>query len=292
MTTLKSIVGAVPHGTVVVGVDGSPGAARALRWAAEDARDHHRPLTLVAAIALPERYRMGEAIMYYDEICKDARAEAHRILADAREVAEEIAPDVEVREVPAEADPRDVLIELTKGAATVVVGSRGRGSMRSLLLGSTSVAVTRHAHCPVVVCRPAAEDATPRARIVVGVEGSERSVATAEYAAALASYRHLPLHVVHSRWLGPLGDTVPDQGIRLAETLAGLQEKYPDVEITKENVDAAPEDRLVALSHDATAVVVGAHAGGVASEILTGSVATAVVEHARCPVAVVPHREG
>lgn len=290
--SLRSIVSAVPHGTVVVGVDGSPGAERALRWAATEARHHHRPLTLVTAVVLPEKYRMGEAVMYYDELCADSRAEARRVLADARELAEELAPEVEVREVSAEADPRDVLIELTKGAATVVVGSRGRGSMRSLLLGSTSVAVVRHAHCPVVVCRPGAEDSTPRERIVVGVEGSERSVVTAEHAAALASYRHLPLHVVHSRWLGPLGDTIPDQGIRLAETLAGLQEKYPDVEITRESVDVAPADRLVALSHDATAVVVGGHAGGVASEILTGSVATAVVEHARCPVIVVPHRKG
>jgi nucleotide-binding universal stress UspA family protein len=291
MSTLRSIVAAVPHGTVVVGVDGSPGAERALRWAAREAQDHHRPLTLVSAILLPEKYRMGDAVMYYEEICQDARAEGHRVLEAARRTAEELAPGVDVREVPAEADPRDVLIELTKGAATVVVGSRGQGSVRSLLLGSTSVALTRHAHCPVVVCRPVTAEVEPRARIVVGVEGSRRSVATAEYAAALASYRHLPLHVVHSRWLGPLGDTIPDQGIRLAETLAGLQEKYPDVTITRENIDAAPEDRLVALSHDATAVVVGAHAGGVPSEILTGSVATSVVEHARCPVVVVPHRE-
>lgn len=292
MTTLKSIVNAVPHGTVVVGVDGSPGAERALRWAAEEARNHHRPLTLVTAIPLPERYRMGEAIMYYEEMCREARAEGHHILAAAREVVEQLAPEVDVREVPAEVDPRDVLIELTKGADTIVVGSRGRGSMRSLLLGSTSVALSRHAHCPVVICRPGAEGATPTQRVVVGVEGSPRSLATAEYAAALASYRNLSLHVVHSRWLGPLGDTVPDQGIRLAETLAGLQEKYPDVEITRESVDAAPEDRLAALSDDAVAVVVGAHAGGVASEILTGSVATAVVEHARCPVVVVPQSGG
>lgn len=294
MSSLRKIVDAVPNGSVVVGVDGSPGAERALRWAAEEAHDHRRPLTLVHAIVLPERYRMGEATVYYDEICADARAEAHRVLSAARALADELVPDVEVREVPVEADPRDVLIELSRTAATVVVGSRGRGAVRSLLMGSTSLAVVRHARCPVVVCRPAPESGggAPRARVVVGVEGSPRSVVTVEHAAALASYRHLPLHVVHSRWLGPLGDTVPDQGLRLAETLAGLQEKYPDVQITRESAAASPEDRLVELSHDATALVVGGHAGGVASEILTGSVATNVVEHARCPVVVVPHTSG
>lgn len=288
--SLKTIVSAVPHGTVVAGVDGSPGGERALRWAAQEAQDRHRPLTLVSAVVMPEKYRMGDAVMYYDEICTDLRAEAERILAAARMVAVQIAPDVEVREVPAEADPRDVLIELTKSASSVVVGSRGRGSVRSLLLGSTSVAVVRHARCPVVVCRPVVEEVVPSPRIVVGVEGTPRSVPTVEYAAELASYRHLPLHVVHARWLGPLGDAYPDQDLRLAETVAGLQEKYPDVTITRESTDDAPEERLVILSRDASALVVGAHAGGVASEILTGSIATSVVEHARCPVVVVPNR--
>lgn len=284
---------AVPSGTIVVGVDGSEGAGRALRWAAEEARNHRRDLTLVSAVAVPPKFRMGEAIMYYEEILEDARAEAHRVLADAREVAQDIAPDVEIREVPVEADPRDALIELTRTARTVVVGSRGRGAVRSLLLGSTSVAVVRHAHCPVVVCRPEGEGETlTHHGVVVGVHGNRRSVATLEHAAELASYRRLPLHVVHSRWLGPLGDTQEDQGIRLAECMAGLAEKYPDVAMTKESIDRAPEDRLNELSKGAAAVVIGAHAGGVASEILTGSVATAVVEHARCPVVVVPSDQG
>lgn len=284
---------AVPNGTIVVGVDGSEGGDRALRWAAEEARNHRRDLTLVSAIVVPPKFRMGEAIMYYDEIREDAREEADRVLAEARGVARQIAPDAEMHSVPVEADPRDVLIELTKTAETVVVGSRGRGAVRSLLLGSTSVAVVRHAQCPVVVCRPDFEgESLTHHGVVVGVQGNPRSIPTIEHAAELASFRGLPLHVVHSRWLGPLGDTQEDQGIRLAECMAGLGEKYPDVTMTKESVDRAPEDRLVELSKGATAVVIGAHAGGVASEILTGSVATAVVEHARCPVVVVPYDEG
>lgn len=281
---------AIPSGTVVVGVDGSEGAGRALRWAAEEARDHRRALSLVCAVALPERYTMGESILYFDQMRADGRAEAHRLLADAREVVEEIAPDVEVREAVVEADPRDALLAFSPRAAMIVIGSRGRGPVRSLLLGSVGVAVVRHAQCPVVVCRPTPEGVTP-AGIVVGVEGTERSLATLEHAATLASYRSQPLRVVHSRWLGPLGDDGEQRDMRLAETLAGLQEKFPDVEIIRDSVEWPPDQRLVELSESAVAVVVGGHAGGVASEILTGSVATSVVEHARCPVVVVPFRD-
>lgn len=282
-----NLAGAIPSGTVVVGIDGSSGAERALRWAAEEARDHRRDLTLVSAVSLPERYSMGEAIMYYDEMRSEARAEAHRLLADARETVEPIAPDCEVREVIVEADPRDALLQFSPQAATLVVGSRGRGPVRSLLLGSVGVALVRHAACPVVVCRPAAEGTTPEG-VVVGVDGSERSLPVLEHAASLASYRREPLRVVHCRWLGPLGDSREEQELRLAETLAGLGEKYPDVTVSREGVDGPPEQRLVDLSDGAVALVVGGHAGGVASEILTGSVSTSVVEHARCPVVVVP----
>ena len=277
----------IPTGTVVVGLDGSPDSEGALLWAVQEATARHRDLTLVHAAPLPRLADFGDSLMYYEAILRDLHDEGHRIVRLGREAAEQLAPDLEIREVVVEGDPRDVLIDLSRRAATLVVGSRGRGPVRSLLLGSVGVAVVRHGHCPVVVHRPGSE-VPGREGVVVGVDGTERSLPVLEHAFEAASFRQQPLTVVHCRWLGPLGDSVEEQELRLAETMAGMQEKYPDVHVVRVALDGPPEQRLVEEASGAVLLVVGGHAGGVVSELLTGSVATSVVEHARCAVAVVP----
>ena len=284
-------VNAVPTGTVVVGVDGSPHAERALRWAVEEARSRHRDLTVVHAVPSPDPSLATASAIYYEEARRAARDEGHRITAEARELVENLDPDLEVREVVVETDPRRLLTVLSSRAAMLVLGSRGRGPLRSLLLGSVGVAVVRHAHCPVVVHRPGS-DSEGREGVVVGVDGTTRSTAVLERGFETASFRGEPLTVVHCRWLGPLGDSVEEQELRLAETMAGMGEKYPDVQVVRTAVDGPPEKRLVEHSASAVLLVVGGHAGGAASEVLTGSVATSVVEHAHCAVEVVPAEQG
>lgn len=281
----------IPTGTVVVGLDGSTDSDGALRWAVEEAQARHRDLTLVHAAALPRLGDVGDSAIYYEAMRREAREEGHRITGLAREVAEELAPDVEVREVVVEGDPRDVLIELSQRAATLVVGSRGRGPVRSLLLGSVGVAVVRHGRSTVVVHRPGSDE-PGREGVVVGVDGTSRSMTVLEHAFEAASFRRQPLTVVHCRWIGPLGDSLEEQELRLAETVAGMGEKYPDVHVVRVALDGPPEQRLVDEASRALLLVVGGHAGGLASELLTGSVATSVVEHARCAVEVVPAGEG
>ena len=63
-------------------------------------------------------------------------------------------PEVDVREVLVHAIPAEALVGLSRGAALLVVGSRGRGGFRSLLLGSVGHAVLHHATCPVAVVHP------------------------------------------------------------------------------------------------------------------------------------------
>ena len=81
--------------------------------------------------------------------------------------------------------PEAALLDAAAGAHLLVVGSRGRGTLASLILGSVSVGVSAHAPCPVVVVRPekaSVGDAAYVGRVVVGVDGSEVSVQALDFA--------------------------------------------------------------------------------------------------------------
>ena len=274
-------------GTVVVGVDGSASASCALAWAAEQAVAEHRALTLAHAVSPLDAAWLD-----------DAGTESLELLRVAREVVAERTPDLEVDEVLRIVDPRDLLIGLSGNAAMVVLGSRGRGPVRSLLLGSVGVALSRHAGCPVVIHRPS-DPGKVRRGILVGVDGTGASRAALEFAFAQASIRHLPLTVMHSFWdaeaviAGPhrvhaRSSEFEEQRLLIAESVSGMGEKFPDVRMEIQLARGYPGDCLVREGERMNMVVVGAHHRDPVSEIVFGSAATFVVEHAACPAAVVP----
>ena len=168
--------------TIVVGIDGSPASRLALDWALEQARIEGRSLTLVHAIhALTPAWQEPGAP---DPTTAHRRA----LLRKGTELLEEVLPEsssarsgVDVHHVVRIGDPCVVLPEVSAIAALVVVGSRGRGPLRSLLLGSTAVALVRHARCPVVVHRG---DLVPssRRRIAVGVDDSQDALQVLDFA--------------------------------------------------------------------------------------------------------------
>jgi nucleotide-binding universal stress UspA family protein len=137
------------QGKIVVGVDGSPHAAAALAWALDEARLRGVALQAVYAFpALVSHATGATAHEYYPQVENEARDVLARALAH---VPEQGDVDVERTLVPGNAAER--LIEASQGASLVVVGSRGLGGFRGLLLGSVSGHVVHHAHCPVVVVR-------------------------------------------------------------------------------------------------------------------------------------------
>jgi nucleotide-binding universal stress UspA family protein len=226
------------------------------------------------------------------------QTDAQRLLAQAHRTVEARSRDLEVHDVLRVADPRDALLDVSRHAAMMVLGSRGRGAVRSLLLGSVGVAVTRHAHCPVVVLRPS-KPGLVRRGVLVGVDGTERSRAPLEFAFRQASRRGLPITVLHAfqdvvatvtepHLVTVQTEELEEQRLLLAETIAGMREKYPDVPVRTELARGYAADCLVRMADRMNLVVVGAHHGGAASEIMFGSVASSVVDHATCPVAVVP----
>jgi nucleotide-binding universal stress UspA family protein len=265
-------------GSVVVGIDGSQHAARALRWAADQAALEGRRLAIV-----------------------DVGETAARSVDDAVVVAHALHRDLPVLPVVESGDPRQVLLEASDRAHLLVLGSRGRGAVASLLLGSVSSAVSAHASCPVVVCRPGAEG-DRRLGIVVGADGTRESLPVLEFAYRHASLRELPLTVLHSFWDAAVavaqyeetrGRTAvqPDlEHLRasLAASAAGLAESYPDVFATFTLKHGFADEALSPRHGGWDMVVVGRHPMTSMDRLLTGSVATAVLERAHATVAVVP----
>ncbi len=284
-------------GTIVVGVDGSEPSARALRWAVRQAVAEHRPLTLVHAV-----HSVNPA--YTDASVDDAGHarsalddEGRRLLDEARAEVKRAHPGLEVHEFVDLADPREVLMQLADHATMVVVGSRGRGKIRTLLLGSVSVAVVRHAACPVVVVRPS-NAGKVRNGVVVGVDATEPSEPVLEFAYRQSSLHDLPLTVLNCVDKLVAGTSaeraatetldVRQERVSLSAALAGMTEKYPDVHVTTRVAKRPPEDELVHLGERMNLIVTGTHHASLARRTVAGSVSIAVVEHASCPVAVVP----
>jgi len=132
----------------VVGVDGSDGSAKALDWATAEAVRAPASLDLVTAWMFPMAWGYAFA-KTPDEVRRQAQQVAD--MSVSRVAA--AAPDVVVRSTLRQTEAGPALVELSTGADLLVVGSRGHGGFRELLLGSVGTYCARHAHCPIVIVR-------------------------------------------------------------------------------------------------------------------------------------------
>jgi nucleotide-binding universal stress UspA family protein len=208
----------------------------------------------------------------------------------------EAAPAVERRTV------KDLaargLLAASADADLLVVGARGLGRFRELVLGSVSQQCLHHAAIPVAIVR---EDATgppfgPQ-RIVVGVDGSATSQRALEWALDAGRVRRATVEVAHawdipavglpvdaSPWpqLEEAGRSVVDHALEQADTTG--------VVTIRRVVSRGPASAvLVGLARDADLVVVGSRGLGGFKGLLLGSVSHRVAHHAPCPVVVIPH---
>ena len=287
------------HGSVVIGVDGSGSSDVAVAWAVRHAAQAGRPLVVLHAAGYPGLFSRIEDLLATEH---GLMSIGSGIVAVAADRARELEPRVSVHTKVTLGDPPHVLTEAAESASLVVVGARGRSPVAALLLGSVSLSLITRVHCPVVVVRAGTDLSDDGVRaIVVGVDGTRASKTAVEFAFRQASYDGVPLTIAHATW-DPLPfaaameqaltqaekeDLLEREELPVAETIAGLSEKYPDVLVDQVYRNGDPAKILADLSLDASLVVVGSRGHRVPITTLIGSVGRRLVEHAQCPVAIV-----
>lgn len=291
------------HHPLVVGVDGSPMSWPAVAWAAEEAANRRLPLRLVSA--WESHYDLASLGLLPDAV----RTHCQGILDAAREQVETAQPSVDVTEQTFLGPAARVLVESSREADTVVVGSRNYRPIHSALIGGTSLDVVAHATCPVVVVRSTGaaegEDRQTDGHVVVGVDGSDASTDAVGYAFAHASQRGVPLTVLHAWQTEYVASVVSDLAAEdvstrlaeeemavAAESIAGWRDKFPDVPVRSRVVASNPVQAMVDESKTASLVVIGSRGRGALAGALLGSIGHGVLHGSLCPVAVVKPDHG
>ncbi|PPK67230.1 universal stress protein [Actinokineospora auranticolor] len=278
---------------VVVAVDGSPSSADAVAWAAAEAGRHGLPLRLVHVCVPPAVTDPVGRDIWLDPLS----SQGGHLLAEADDLAQRVHPGLRTCSELRHGFAAAQLLDAAADAAVLVTGHRGLGGFEGLLLGSVSGAVAAHARCPVVVVRGEAVTGGP---VVVGVDGSPAGDAAIEFAFEQASTRGTGLLAVHA-WsdVAYAGAWIPvpfvadwdalarDEERLLAERLAGMGEKYPEVVVERAVVRDRAARVLGSRSAGAQLVVLGAHGRHLLTGLGMGSTTRALLHHSRCPVAVV-----
>lgn len=287
-----------PTGSIFVGIDLSDCSRLALRWAAGAAKLLGRPLRAVEAWHYPTdtAVRLG-TVALPDPAHADELIIRHLRAVVLEELGDHPGLDVDVEVV--RGPTTEALLHLAdEHAAMIVVGSRGIGGFRGLLLGSVSRQLCEHAPCPVTVVRHLPADRPVRLdTIVVGVDGSAHASRALAFAADLATRSHGRIVAVHAASpeamvdasVAPLATDGRNLPELLEEWCAPLHERgLKEHESVIAEGDARTALLEVVEERGADLLVVGSRGLGPVSRLLLGSVSSSIVQHSPVPVTVVP----
>lgn len=284
---------------LVVGVDGSNSSLTAIDWAVDEAARHELPLHLVHA-SLWEIYEGAQPSFSTNRPAGEVMTE--HILASSVERARRRNSEVKVSGETLSQDAVCALLQAGHEAFALVTGSRGRGDIAGMLLGSVSLAVSARAVCPVVVVRGAEPNRRGAlGRIVVGVGDTTDCTAAVRFAVREAEVRGCALIAVRA-WRNPALEPVDhmliaDDAARLREERAstGLDDilreavrEHPRVDVQRQPLEGPAHRILLNASTEADMIVVGSQRRHGHFGLQLGRVPHTLLHHSDCPVAVVP----
>lgn len=295
---------------IVVGVDGSEAGLRAVDWAADEAALRGAPLRLVYA-SLWERYEGAQLAEDLEKPSERVRAED--IVESAARRARLRRSEVKITTDVLPEEPEYTLLRESRSASLLVTGTRGRSALTEALLGSVSLTVAAHAHCPMIVVRGSHDNqALPatHGRVVVGVGEKPTSSAAVRFAFEEARRRGARVDAVRA-WRCPAHETIdhpPPDSVRGYPQLTGeparlheqraaealesaLQDAPADVVLHRRTAEGHARNVLVDASRDADLLVVGAKRRQRHFGLQLGRVTHGVLHHSACPVVIVPEPE-
>ena len=274
---------------IVVGFNASAGSEAALTWALQRAGSYKLPVTIIHAV--DDRW-MSPDFQYHELIRKSGMDLLQMAQASAAEQAPDVKVDIQLRH----GSGGSVLREVSKEASIVVVGEHDKHWMDGGPLTDRALQIVSASEIPAAVI--------PLKRgsdhgVVVGVDGSEESLQAVNFAAAEADRGGDELTVVLAfrrpgRWIerqlpkSGLAETILEEDrIVLAESVAGLGDKYPDLVVhQKLEPDTEPAKALVEAAKDARLLLIGSRGRGGFSRMVLGSTAHAVLLNLQCPTIV------
>jgi len=281
-----------PAGSVVVGTDGSANADRAVDWAAREAVRRGVGLHVVYAFPWVSRARAWEFAPP-----PEATETGEKVVSAAADRVRRTHTGLTVTSEVLIESPAAALVEASRRATLVVVGSGGLGESEQFLMGSVAQKVAAHAASAVVVVRdepPAGDDAP----VVVGMDPVEGAPEAMEYAFEEAGRRATRLIVVQGSQddiafpdfpdavlTGRYDEAAGEYAKVTAERLNEWHRRFPDVPVELRLVRERPVRALVRAADEASIVVVGSRGRGGLAGFLLGSVSRGVA--ARAPVVAV-----
>lgn len=284
-------------GRVVVGVDGSPHSLRALDRAAGEAARRGAELLVLCGGLPPRRTAVPETDTDRERI----RRAAQEVADEAAERARGRAPGLRVAAAGVREPAAEALVRAGRDAELTVVGTRGHGGFRGLLLGSVSLRLAAHATGPLMVVHGQLprSDSPPAGEVVVGLKAAG-TTQPVDFALRSARLSGSAVRVLHS-WSHPAFPGIarkrprkePSEEARqaerfLAETLAPLRERVPEVTVHAEQREGPAAEHLIELSDGADQVVLGVRRESRRLGLQVGPVVQSVLQHARCSVVLVP----
>ncbi|WUJ70136.1 universal stress protein [Kribbella soli] len=278
-----------------VGIDGSWRDTGALEWALQESLLRQEPLQAVHVIDERLRRTAGWEPDLVDDAAMDLINEVQKHL-DASPGALDHEAGLMI------GPPARILSEAAANSRMLVVGRRGTGAFKRLLIGSTSEVVASRASVPVVIVPEYWKPSDHAGPVLVALDDGDDNAAVMEFATAAACERKLPIRILHV-WDLPAvfsWDAVNSAGIssewaeharRHFENIAAdWHQKYPDLTIQVDVRRGHPVDGVVTAAEesDAQLLAIGTHHHTQLASMLLGSVTRGVLHHTGCPLAVVP----